>query len=253
MPLKDSPRLSLVRSSAGPAGMAQTYPTKPVRIIVPFAPGGGSDFIARFMAQRLTASARLAGDRREQARRGRRASASSRASSPPADGYTLVLIASSYTVNPSVYKLSFDPVTRHHAGRAAVAGPAAGGRQSLGAGEDGQGPDRAGEGEARRAQLRLARAGQRDPHGAPSYFDSMAGIRMNHIPYKGTGPALTDTISGQTSVLFSSTATALPHVKSGRLKAIAVTTAKAHPGAARRADHRRVGPAGLRRRRSGTA
>jgi tripartite-type tricarboxylate transporter receptor subunit TctC len=54
----------------------------------------------------------------------------------------------------------------------------------------------------------------------------MAGIRMNHIPYKGTGPALTDTISGQTNIFFSSTATAMPHVKSGRLRAIAVTTAK---------------------------
>jgi tripartite-type tricarboxylate transporter receptor subunit TctC len=64
---------------------------------------------------------------------------------------------------------------------------------------------------------------------ATEYFDSMAGIKMNHIPYKGTGPALTDTIAGQVQVLFSSTATALPHVKGGKLKAIAVTTAKRIP------------------------
>jgi tripartite-type tricarboxylate transporter receptor subunit TctC len=57
----------------------------------------------------------------------------------------------------------------------------------------------------------------------------MAGVKMNHVPYKGTGPALTDTISGQTDVFFSSTATALPHVKSGRLRAIAVTGAKRLP------------------------
>jgi tripartite-type tricarboxylate transporter receptor subunit TctC len=64
---------------------------------------------------------------------------------------------------------------------------------------------------------------------ATEYFDSMAKIKMNHVPYKGTGPALTDTISGQTQVLFSSTATALPHVKSGRLRAIGVTTSKRIP------------------------
>jgi tripartite-type tricarboxylate transporter receptor subunit TctC len=57
----------------------------------------------------------------------------------------------------------------------------------------------------------------------------MAGIKMNHIPYKGTGPALTDTIAGQTDVFFSSTATALPHVKSGKLRAVAVTGPKRIP------------------------
>ena len=61
---------------------------------------------------------------------------------------------------------------------------------------------------------------------AAELFMSTAGIKMNHIPYKGTGPALTDTIGGQTEIFFSSTATALPHVKAGRLRAIAVTTAK---------------------------
>jgi tripartite-type tricarboxylate transporter receptor subunit TctC len=64
---------------------------------------------------------------------------------------------------------------------------------------------------------------------ATELFDSMAGIKMNHIPYKGTGPALTDTIGGQTDVFFSSTATAMPHVKSGKLRAIAVTTTKRIP------------------------
>src|SRR6185436_4370404 len=90
--------------------LAQTYPNKPVRIIVPFAPGGGSDFIARFMAQRLSSSmgAQFIVENKPGAggvigiEQGIKA---------PADGYTLVLIASSYTVNPSVYKLNFDPVT----------------------------------------------------------------------------------------------------------------------------------------------
>src|SRR5437773_2285547 len=79
-------------------------------------------------------------------------------------------------------------------------------------------------------QLNFASSGQGSViHLATELFDSMAGVKMNHIPYKGTGPALTDTIGGQTDLFFSSTATALPHVQSGKLRAIAVTTAKRIP------------------------
>jgi tripartite-type tricarboxylate transporter receptor subunit TctC len=66
-------------------------------------------------------------------------------------------------------------------------------------------------------------------HMVVEFFQYRAGVKLNHVPYKGTGPALTDTISGQTDIFFSSTATALPHVKSGRLRAIAVTSAKRLP------------------------
>src|SRR2546430_1412957 len=69
-------------------------------------------------------------------------------------------------------------------------------------------------------------------HMVAEFFQYRAGVKMNHVPYKGTGPALTDTISGQTDIFFSSTATALPHVKSGRLRAIAVTSAKRLPAEA---------------------
>src|SRR6185503_9414790 len=89
---------------------AQQYPTKPVRIIVPFAPGGGSDFIARFMAQRLTESlgAQVIVENKPGAGG---VLGIEQGVKSPSDGYTLTLIASSYTVNPSIYKLSFDPVT----------------------------------------------------------------------------------------------------------------------------------------------
>ena len=81
-----------------------------------------------------------------------------------------------------------------------------------------------------RGRPRLTGSGQGSViHLATELFDSMAAIKMNHIPYKGTGPALTDTISGQTNIFFSSTANAMPHVKSGRLRAVAVTTAKRIP------------------------
>src|SRR5712672_19210 len=86
------------------ASMAQPYPAKPVRIVVPFAPGGGSDFIARFMAQRLTESFGKQVIVENKPGAGGVLGIEAGIKSPP-DGYTLTLIASSYTVNPSVYKL----------------------------------------------------------------------------------------------------------------------------------------------------
>jgi len=78
--------------------------------------------------------------------------------------------------------------------------------------------------------INFASAGQGSiTHMVAELFQSQAGVKMNHVPYKGTGPALTDTISGPTDIFFSSTATALPHVKSGRLRALAVTSAKRLP------------------------
>jgi tripartite-type tricarboxylate transporter receptor subunit TctC len=206
---------------------AQTYPAKPVRIIVPFAPGGGSDFIARFMAERLTASlgTQVIVENKPGAggvigiEQGVKA---------PADGYTLVLIASSYTVNPSVYKLNFDPIAditpvvqMSQGPLLVVVHPSVAVKSAK---------DLIALAKAKPGELNFASPGQGSViHMATEYFDSMAKIRMNHVPYKGTGPALTDTIAGQTQVLFSSTATALAHVKSGRLKAIGVTTAKRIP------------------------
>ena len=206
---------------------AQTYPAKPVRIIVPFAPGGGSDFIARFMAERLTTSlgTQVIVENKPGAggvigiEQGVKA---------PADGYTLVLIASSYTVNPSVYKLNFDPVADitpvvqlSQGPLLVVVHPSVAVKSAK---------DLIALAKAKPGELNFASPGQGSViHMATEYFDSMAKIKMNHVPYKGTGPALTDTIAGQTQVLFSSTATALAHVKSGRLKAIGVTTAKRIP------------------------
>ena len=88
--------------------LGQPYPAKPVRIVVPFAPGGGSDFIARFMAQRLTAALGPQFIVENKPGAGGVLGIELGIKSPP-DGYTLTLIASSYTVNPSIYKLNFDP------------------------------------------------------------------------------------------------------------------------------------------------
>ena len=206
------------------AAQAQQYPVKPVRIVVPFAPGGGSDFIARFIAQRLGAGLGQQAIVENKPGAGGMLGIEAGVKSPP-DGYTLTLIASSYTVNPSIYKFSFDPVSEITPIIQLSQGPLlVVVRPSL--------PVKSTQelialAKAKPGQINFASSGQGSViHMATELFQSMAGIKMNHIPYKGTGPALTDTIGGQTDVFFSSTATAVPHVQSGNLRAIAVTSAK---------------------------
>src|SRR6266849_1269703 len=207
-----------------PAAIAQQYPTKPVRIIVPFAPGGGSDFIARFVAQRLTDALGKQVIVENKPGAGGVLGIEQGIKAPP-DGYTLTLIASSYTVNPSIYKLNFDPVNditpiiQMSQGPLLIVVrpplPVKNTKELIALAKSKPG------------QVNFASSGQGSViHLATELFDSMAAIKMNHIPYKGTGPALTDTIGGQTDVFFSSTATAVPHVQSGNLRAIAVTSAK---------------------------
>jgi tripartite-type tricarboxylate transporter receptor subunit TctC len=217
--------LALLAAVLGVApAMGQQYPTKPVRIIVPFAPGGGSDFIARFVAQRLTDALGKQVIVENKPGAGGVLGIEQGIKAAP-DGYTLTLIASSYTVNPSVYKLNFDPVNditpiiQMSQGPLLIVVPPSlpvkNTRELIALAKSKPG------------QVNFASSGQGSViHLATELFDSMAGIKMNHIPYKGTGPALTDTIGGQTDVFFSSTATAMPHVQSGKLRPIAVTTAK---------------------------
>ncbi len=219
--------LSIAAALAAGGAHAQPYPAKPVRIIVPFAPGGGSDFIGRFMAQRLTESFGKQVIVENKPGAGGVLGVEQGIKSP-ADGYTLVLIASSYTVNPSIYKLNFDPVAditpiiQISAGPLVVVVnpklPVKNVKELVALAKQKPG------------QVNFASSGQGSViHLATELFDTMAGIKMNHIPYKGTGPALTDTLAGQTDVFFSSTATALPHIQAGKLRAIAVTTSKRIP------------------------
>jgi tripartite-type tricarboxylate transporter receptor subunit TctC len=218
---------ALVFSLLSLTAFAQKYPVKPVRIVVPFAPGGGSDFIARFMAQRLTESfgAQVIVENKPGAGG---VLGIEQGVKSPADGYTLTLIASSYTVNPSIYKLSFDPVAditpiiqMSQGPLLVVVNPSLPVKTIK---------DLIALAKAKPGEVTFASSGQGSViHLATELFDSMAKVKMNHIPYKGTGPALTDTLAGQTNVFFSSTANAMPHVKAGKLRAVAVTTAKRIP------------------------
>ncbi len=203
---------------------AQNYPAKAVRIIAPFAPGGGTDFIARVAATKLTEAMGqpVIVDNRPGA--GGTLGAEIGAKSP-ADGYTLTLIAGSYSVNPSLFKINFDPVNditpiiQLSQGPFLVvvhpALPAKNIKELIALGKQKPGG------------LIYASSGAGSIiHLATELFSDMAGIKMVHVPYKGTGPALTDTIAGQTQLLFSSIAVAMPQVRSNRLRAIAVTTPK---------------------------
>jgi tripartite-type tricarboxylate transporter receptor subunit TctC len=215
--------LAVLVASFGPgAAAAQQYPAKPVRIVVGFAPGGGSDFIARVVANKLTE--RFGSQVIVENRPGAGSTLGAEyVVKSPADGYTLLLSPASYTVNPSVYKLSFDPladitpIVQLSRGPYVVAVHPSVQAKTL----------KELVALAKREPDKLAYASSGNGshvHVASEYFLYTAGIKLTHVPYKGTGPALNDTIAGTTQLIFGSVATALQHVKSGRLRALAVTT-----------------------------
>jgi tripartite-type tricarboxylate transporter receptor subunit TctC len=243
--------------AVAPAASAQEYPAKPVRVIVPFAPGGGSDFIARFMGQRLGEALGKSFVIENKPGAGGNLGTEQGVRAPP-DGYTLTLIASSYTVNPAIYKLSFDPANDITAIIQLSQGPLLVlVNPSLGVGTL---QDLIALAQQKPGEIMYASSGQGSIiHAATELFKLRAGIKMTHVPYRGTGPALTDTLAGQTQVFFSSPASALAHVQAGKLKALAVTTAKrlpalpdvptvaeaAVPGFAVELWHGFIGPKGL--------
>ncbi len=210
-----------------PIAAAQTWPAKPVRMIIPFAPGGGSDFIGRIAAQQLTESLGQAVVVENRAGAGGSLGVEL-GMKAPADGYTITLIAASYPVNPSLYKLNFDPVKdiqpviQLSQGPFLVAVHPSLPVKSI--------KDLIALAKKSPGGLNFATSGQGSiVHLATEHFSSMAGIKMTHIPYKGTGPALTDTIAGHTTVIFGSIASTLPFVRGGKLRGIAVTSAKRIP------------------------
>ena len=210
-------------------GAQSAYPNQPIKLIVPFAPGGGSDFIGRFIADKLTKSLgqTVLVDNRPGAGGLLGIELGVKA---PADGYTFILIASSYSVNPSIFKLKFDPITDITPVAQISQGPMVLlANPKLGVKTVKELIERA---KAKPGEITFASAGLGSvTHMAGEYFASTAKIKMIHVPYKGTAPALTDTISGQTNVFFSSPASAHAHVDAGKLVALGVTTSKRATGA----------------------
>jgi len=204
---------------------AADYPQRPIRLIVPFAAGGGLEITARSIGQKLT-------EKRGQSividnRPGAATIVGSEiaAKSSP-DGYTLLMITTTFAINPSLYgKLPYDPV-REFAPVTQINSvpnilvvnpsiPAHTVRELIALAK------------VKPGQLNYASAGSgTSPHLAAELFKTMAGIEMTHIPYKGIPPAVTDVIAGRVTMLMTTTISAAPHVKSGRLRALAITSPK---------------------------
>jgi hypothetical protein len=222
---------SLLAASSSCA-WAQQYPVKPIRFVAPFAPGGGTDFIARVAAQKLTEAVKQQVIVENRPGAGGTLGAELGARAAP-DGYTFTVIAGSYAVNPSIYKLAFDPVNditpviQFSQGPLLIVVHPALPIKSM--------KDLIALARSKPGGLSYASSGQGSiVHLSTELFLYMAKVKAVHIPYKGTGPAITDTMSGQTQFLFGSIAAVMPIVKQGRLRGIAVTTA---PGCAPRRAH----------------
>jgi len=217
--------LAMLIASTAPVGTvsAQSYPDRPVRIVVPYAPGGDSDATARLMAAKLTESMgqQFVVDNRAGAS-GTIGTEIGVKASP--DGYTLTLIGAGYPVNAVLFPpRRYDPVLDI----APIAQIAKGPfllvvHPSIPAKTV---EDLITYARARQGQLNYANSGSTVLM-ATELFLNMAKLKVTGIPYKGTGPALIDTLAGQTSLFFASIAAALPHVKAGKLRGLGVTTAK---------------------------
>jgi tripartite-type tricarboxylate transporter receptor subunit TctC len=209
-------------SAAAVHAQDNAYPTHPITLIVPFAPGGGNDFIARFIAERLGSALGQPVVVENRPGAGGMLGVRIGVSAKP-DGYTLTLISNSYTVNPSLYKLPFDPVGDitpivqiAQGPFIVVANPSLPAKTVA---------DVVALAKAKPGEINYASSGQGSiPHLATELLAGMAGIKLTHVPYRGGGPALTDTIAGRTSLFLSPTSTAIQHVKAGTLHALAVTT-----------------------------
>jgi tripartite-type tricarboxylate transporter receptor subunit TctC len=208
--------------------MAQTYPSRPVKIIVGQAAGSASDIIARVLAQFL--SERLGQQFFVEVRPGATGNIATEAvTRMPPDGYTLLLINSQNAINVALYdKLSFDfvrditPVGRVESVPLIMEVHPSVPATTI--------PEFIAYAKANPGKLNMASGGIGGPqHIAGELFKFMAGVNLTHIPYKGTTPAVTDLVAGQVQVMFDVTPTSLPQIKAGKLRPLGVTTTEPLP------------------------
>ncbi len=206
------------------AASAQEYPARPIRLVIPFAPGGSVDLVARIVATGL--SKRIGQQVQPDNRAGAGATIGTEivANAPP-DGYTLLQMSLAHAVNPAVYKLKYDPIksftpivflgsgasvlTVHPSVPASTVG------------------ELIALAKAKPGHLIAANAGVGSfTHTAGVLFSMMAGVDIQQVPFKGGGPAMIDVVGGHSQVLFNSYVASQPHVTSGKLKALGVTDTK---------------------------
>jgi tripartite-type tricarboxylate transporter receptor subunit TctC len=211
---------------AAPAGAAD-YPNKPIRWVIPFPPGGSNDVLGRFLGGKL--SERLGQQVVIDNRGGANGIIGAEmVASAPADGYTILMISTSYVMNAAVRKLpydvekSFDPITTIGTSANSIVVYPGTGINSL--------RDLVSKAKAEPGKLSYASTGVGGfNHFAGELFCKLAGIQMVMVPYKGGGPAMIDVMAGQMPVMFTSITQVLPHVRSGKIKMLAVGAKERSP------------------------
>lgn len=217
-----------IAAAFGMPAQAQQYPTKPVRIVVGYPPGGPIDILTRmltpyfsqtfgvqFLVDNRTGASGMIG--------------TEHVAKSAKDGYTLFMTAPTFAINPSVYpKVNYDPV-RDFTAISLVARapyllvvhpsfPARTVKELIAVAK------------ARPGEVDFASSGSASlPHLAGELFQLMAGVKMTHIPYKGGTPATINTLAGQVPVIFNNMLNAVQHVKSGRMRALGVTSMERNP------------------------
>ena len=212
------------------AVLAQGWPSKPVRLVVPYPPGGPTDIVARVVAERLTAQTGQTFIVDNRAGAGGNLGAEAVAKAAP-DGYTLLVATTAHAINKSLFKnLNYDvqrdfvPVSLLTQGPLVLVVnpdfPAKSVSELIAIAK------------AKPKSVSFASSGNgQSTHLAAELFASMAGAPMTHVPYKGSAPALNDLIAGQVPIMFDTMLSAMQHVKSGRLRALAITGAQRSPAA----------------------
>ncbi len=205
--------------------MAQEYPVKPIRWIIPYPTGGTSDFLARLIGQKLSEAWKqpVLVDNRSGANGNIGTEQAARA---PADGYTLLLVASTFTMNPSVYRnLPFDS-EKDFAGVTTILWqpyllsvhpslPVKSVKELVALAK------------ARPSAIDYGSGGVGNAtHIAGERFAAMAGVKLNHVPYRGVGPSITALLGGEVQVLYASSVAVQPYVASGRMRVLAATGEK---------------------------
>ena len=217
-----------VFAAAAFAQDAANYPNRPIRLIVPFAPGGGLDITARLVGHKLTEKwgQNVVVDSRPGAAT---IVGTEIASKAAPDGHTVLMITTTFAINPGLYgRLPYDaakdfaPVTQLNSQpNVVVVTPSFAGKSVK---------DLIALAKARPGELTFATPGAGSaPHLAAEMFQRAADVSLIHVPYKGIPAAVTDVIGGRITMLFTTTISAAPHIKSGKLRAVAITSAKRQP------------------------
>jgi len=212
--------MASIAALAQTARADETFPNRPVRFLVPFAAAGSNDVVARILAHQLTDIWK------QQVVADNRAGANGiigidMVAKAPADGYTLLIASTTFTMNPSLYKLPFDPVKDFAPVTLIAEGPLMlCSHPGFAARDVGQLIALA---KAKPGQLQYASSGLGGiAHLAGVLLEKMAGISLLHVPYKGSGAGVIDAVSGQVPLIISSVSPVLPFVKNGRLRVLGV-------------------------------